>query len=444
MSETVLLPAGARPTELSITTIENSQRIRKEYGDIAALAASIKDVGLIQPIVLAHDINNFQPKLLAGGRRLAALKALGYTTLKHRNADGTGEFIWNNEQDELRRRSIEIEENLKRKELTWQEQVEGKAKLLALMESIYGRANTGRPAAGSIPGFGVNKLAAMLGETPAQTSKDLRVAEMVRLVPSLATSPTKESAFRTLSITASIAQMQRGAPKIVPGATMKPKLWTLYEGDFNASVAGIKDGTVDLLYTDLPFGVDLSKMSSHSMGVVGYSDTRQEIVSSLTTISIQSFRILHNDRYAVFFFGFNYYTELCEALRGAGFGISPVPVVWYKHTRSTENPNTRYANAYDPAIVAWKGSPVFMRPGQTNVIDILAVTQGTKLQIAQQPVELVERFILDMTAPGALVVDFCAGSGTTGVASVKNNRRVVLFEREPAACTIIKARLGAM
>lgn len=438
-------PGGLRQVHMNITInisdiiVEN--RLRKDYGDITALTRSIRDNGLIQPIVLIPTESG--PKLLAGERRLIALRALQRTILSHRDPNGTGEFIWNHEQDEFQRVTMEVEENLQRKELSWQEMVVGKQRLLDLMQKKYGAPKLGHPTINmqdlSAAGFGVNKLAAMLGESPATTSKHLSVAQKLAQNPGLAKAPTVEAASRQIKIVEAFASMAMAAK----AAPSKAKEWTLHEGDLRVNVASIPDASVDLVYTDLPFGVNLDAMSKHPTGI-SYSDTRQQVLSLLPEVLLQSYRILRSNRYSVYFFGFNYYQELIEYLRSAGFEFNPVPVVWYKHTRSTENPNTRYANAYDPAIVAWKGSPVFIRPGQTNVVDIPAVAAGTKLQIAQQPVELVQRFIGDMTAPGATVLDFCAGSGTTGEAALKMQRKVILFEREPGLCNIIKARLGAL
>jgi site-specific DNA-methyltransferase (adenine-specific) len=128
----------------------------------------------------------------------------------------------------------------------------------------------------------------------------------------------------------------------------------------------------------------------------------------------------------------------------AGFKVNVVPFVWFKNSRSTENPNTRYGNSYDPAIIAMKGSPSFIKPGGQNFFSWPQPTGADKLQIAQQPVELVTRFLQDMVVPGATVCDLTAGSGTTGVAAVKFGCKVIMFEREPEACTIIKARMGVL
>jgi site-specific DNA-methyltransferase (adenine-specific) len=43
--------------------------------------------------------------------------------------------------------------------------------------------------------------------------------------------------------------------------------------------------------------------------------------------------------------------------------------------------------------------------------------------------------------PGELVVDFFAGSGTTGVAAAKNNRKFALVDANPEAVQIAAKRL---
>jgi DNA modification methylase len=101
----------------------------------------------------------------------------------------------------------------------------------------------------------------------------------------------------------------------------------------------------------------------------------------------------------------------------------------------------KYANVCDAAIVARKGSPLFIRRGQPNYIDLPNVTTAERLHVAQQPVELVTRFINDMIAPGASILDWCAGSGTTGVAAARNKCKITMFEREPLAIEAIKARM---
>jgi site-specific DNA-methyltransferase (adenine-specific) len=59
----------------------------------------------------------------------------------------------------------------------------------------------------------------------------------------------------------------------------------------------------------------------------------------------------------------------------------------------------------------------------------------------QKPVALFEYLIKTYTNEGDLVLDNCAGSGTTGVACINTNRNYILIEKEPEYIEIIKNRL---
>lgn len=59
----------------------------------------------------------------------------------------------------------------------------------------------------------------------------------------------------------------------------------------------------------------------------------------------------------------------------------------------------------------------------------------------QKPLAILERVIRIHSRPGDLVLDFFAGSGTTGVAAAKNGRRFVLVDRHAESFSVIKYRL---
>ena len=62
----------------------------------------------------------------------------------------------------------------------------------------------------------------------------------------------------------------------------------------------------------------------------------------------------------------------------------------------------------------------------------------------QKPVALFEYLIKTYTNEGDLVLDNCAGSGTTGVACKNLNRNYILIEKEPEYIDIINKRLNAL
>lgn len=88
-------------------------RRRKDYGDIDALASNIAARGLLHPIVIDSD-DEGQRHLIAGGRRLEAVKRLGWERVPARLL---GELT------ETERREIELEENTHRKDLTRDERL---------------------------------------------------------------------------------------------------------------------------------------------------------------------------------------------------------------------------------------------------------------------------------------------------------------------------------
>lgn len=61
-------------TAMELSKIQVGDRVRRRIGDLSELKTSIKAVGLLQPLVLDGD-----RKLVAGWRRLRALKELGHT-----------------------------------------------------------------------------------------------------------------------------------------------------------------------------------------------------------------------------------------------------------------------------------------------------------------------------------------------------------------------------
>ena len=48
----------------------------------------------------------------------------------------------------------------------------------------------------------------------------------------------------------------------------------------------------------------------------------------------------------------------------------------------------------------------------------------------QKPLELIRRFVKSLSAPGALVLDFFAGSGTTGRVCIEEGRNSILVDND--------------
>ena len=64
-----------------------------------------------------------------------------------------------------------------------------------------------------------------------------------------------------------------------------------------------------------------------------------------------------------------------------------------------------------------------------------------KFHPTQKPVALMSYLIKTYTNEGELVLDNCAGSGTTGVAAKQLNRKFILIEKEQKYCDIAREQL---
>jgi adenine specific DNA methylase Mod len=118
-------------------------------------------------------------------------------------------------------------------------------------------------------------------------------------------------------------------------------------------------------------------------------------------------------------------------LRG---GLTPAMAAKYAH----EDEHGRYQRAHGRRYYLKGGKPF------DSVWDIpsLAPTAAERTGYpTQKPLALLERIVLATTAPGALVVDPFAGSGTTAVAAQRLGRRFTAGDSSREAIAVTCARL---
>lgn len=151
-----------------IDSIRVADRYRRDLGDLSALAASIRDHGLINPLTIDET-----GRLLAGGRRLAALQQLGYVDVQVHIIETLG--------DVLKELQVEEAENLHRKEMTLTEKVrQGEAIRAVLAERAKARQ---RAAGGDKMGYSASHGAVGSGESrsePREEGKEGRASRLAR------------------------------------------------------------------------------------------------------------------------------------------------------------------------------------------------------------------------------------------------------------------------
>jgi len=83
-------------------------------------------------------------------------------------------------------------------------------------------------------------------------------------------------------------------------------------------------------------------------------------------------------------------------------------------------------------------------PYNSNPVSIIYFERGNKKKEhpTQKPTELFEYLIKTYTNEGDLVLDNCAGSGTTAIACLNTNRQFIVIEKEQKYYDIILKRVG--
>ena len=78
-----------------------------------------------------------------------------------------------------------------------------------------------------------------------------------------------------------------------------------------------------------------------------------------------------------------------------------------------------------------------------NVLVYSNASHKGKVHPTQKPVELFSYLIETYTKPGDLVLDNCAGSGTTGVACIQTGRSFILIEKDRHYFSVCRKRIIA-
>lgn len=153
--------------QIRIEQIKVGQRIRQDLGNIEELAKSIKEIGLLQPIVVSEDMT-----LIAGQRRLEACKTLGWTEIPANIL---------NLQDIL---TGEFAENAVRKDFSPSEMVAIKRALEPLeKQKAEARQHAGTPAAESDKGRVDDRVSAAIGVSRDTLNKAEVIVEAAEKEP---------------------------------------------------------------------------------------------------------------------------------------------------------------------------------------------------------------------------------------------------------------------
>jgi site-specific DNA-methyltransferase (adenine-specific) len=408
------------PLTIPLDQIEVGERFRRELGDIAMLAHDITERGLISPVAVVAAQNFTGPRetdrpyiLLAGGRRMAALK--------HLREESVSTHAYTQDLTELDLRTIELAENLMRKDMTYAEDIALKDEIHRLQILKHGQKVSKSPNA---PGWSQKDTAELLGESTANVSDDFKLAKAIKEFPELQLDRCKnknEARKKLLKVQKTFTnQMQ--AEKYTE--TMKDsrtfdKLSNAYiVGDFFNLAKSIPSGSMDLVELDPPYGIDLPNVKAAN-DCEGYNEIpSSEYMDFIDKVFAEAFRVLRHDGWFLCWFGPEpWFEPLFQALKKHRFIVKRMAGIWIKPTGQTNAPNTNLANSYEMFFYARKDDGVLQKPGRSNVFVHPPVHPSNKTHPTERPIELMREVLSTFARPGSNILVPCLGSGVTLLAA---------------------------
>lgn len=131
-----------------------------------------------------------------------------------------------------------------------------------------------------------------------------------------------------------------------------------------------------------------------------------------------------------------------DALESAGATYRRA-CIWIKPNAMPQFSGDRPGQGYEQFVCAWCGpTPSKWNGGGKTGNYLHPIPRGDdRFHETQKPLGLMKEIILDFTAPGDLIMDPFAGSGTTLIAAKALGRRFFGFEQNPEYCKIANERL---
>lgn len=263
-------------------------------------------------------------------------------------------------------------------------------------------------------------------------------------------------------------------------------------GDNLDVLRGLPDGAAQLIYIDPPFntgkvqkrtrlrtvrdetggdrtGFQGKRYRTVKLGESGYVDVFDDYLEFLEPRLREAHRILRPD--GSLFFHIDYReVHYCKILLDVVFGRESFQneIIWaYDYgARSKSRWPAKHDNilwfAKDPDDFVFRFEEMdripYMAPGlvgpekaalgktptDTWWHTIVSPNGKEKTGYAtQKPLGIIERIIKVHSNPGDLVIDFFAGSGTTGEAAARHGREFLLVDDNPEAIRVMAKRLGA-
>lgn len=371
--------------EISSIRINRDERQRREITSVDSLADSIKRLGLIHPIIIGPE--NI---LVAGERRLTACRSLGWTHILCQHAD---------ELDSSDLRAIELEENIKRQDVPWQDQCLAVRELHLLRKS-------------EDPSWTAEKTGDFIGLNRDTITAQIRVAnEIVKGNQKILDAPKYSTARGIIERTEE--RKKAAALEEFHSIDAPAEAESVICIDFAKWAETYSGPRFNLIHCDFPYGINADK---HVQGAArlhgGYDDSEANYWNLLHVLTSSTSRICSDSCHILFWFSMrHYHTSLDFFARFSDFIVDPFPLIWIKsdNTGIIPDPERGPRRIYETALLGHRGDRKIISP----VSNAISAPTDKTFHMSVKPEGVLRHFFRMLVDENTVMLDPTCGSGSS-------------------------------
>lgn len=418
-----------------------SSRNRKKFCPIQLeeLKDSILGIGLLQLPIMKKTADG-NAELIAGERRFRSMLKIIETGQQFKYGDevipvGHIPYCGLTDTPHVVAREMELHENIKRADLTWQERISAIAELHKIKSAQDSTWNLGQTAAE------VNLA------NRTQVSQAVLLDENLHR-PDVRAATSEREAIRVLvrEVERELAGELGKRFAVLP--TPLSDRYIIDLGDAIVNLPGTPEAP-EVILTDPPYGIDAHIFKAHLGGggaahSHSYVDDWTNISRLLGLFATESFHVAAPSAHLYMFCDIRRFPYLHLAFSDAGWQVWDTPLIWHKgnHMGIAPDPNRGPRRTYEAILFASKGDRKVTGVGD----DVLYYPrERDTVHAAQKPVDLyVELLRRSISTPGAWVLDPFCGSGPIFSAAARLKLCARGIDSDPTCVQMARDRIAGL
>lgn len=430
--------------------IQRDSRQRKVI-EVEDLVPSIARNGLINPIVVERDTGI----LVAGERRLTAMKQLGWTETHVRYAD---------DLSSVELQIIEAEENLKRKDLDWADECRAIQKIHQLFISLdaeWGMADTANELGVTIGLISmklkvVNEIEA--GNTKIEEAGGAREAYNIikrkesrqaarDLEDLLDSNPAHDLQIEPQASSPSAttdASPAVGGSSGPVGAKSPVKVADVICGSFLDWAPSYSGPKFNLIHCDFPYGVNLFTGAKFTPADAGTYDDSKDVYFALLECFVKNLdNFASLSSHFIFWFSMEHYDATRQMFRNFAPSIEWVrdPLIWGKTDNAgiAKDMRRHPRHTYENALFGYRGKRMTVQ----QKADFYPGPTDRTLHPSAKPIPMLKHFFSMLVDENTEMLDPTCGAGSSlCAADALGAKRVFGMDLDPEHAKVAQTQLN--